>query len=277
MKKFLVAVGLILWSVGYLFAFGPAVQGVLSTCTGWNCGFYADANLISLWRFEGTSVLNLDETARDNDMTAGSDPAQDGTTKAEGTYSVALDGNDYYSRTDANLSTGFPTKSGDTTKVFTACGWFYLTADASSAIIGKSTKIDYSGMSWLLYRSGSTDAVTFVLGYNNGASQESLPHGGGTPTTTSLNTWYFACASFNGDTSKAYAIRVRNADGTVLGTDTTGTASNALSLTSAPLSIGCSFSDTTPINLTTGYLDEVSVWNKVLTADEVTRIAKGLY
>jgi len=90
--------------------------------------FSGDSSCKALWRFE-SGALTTDSRGNGNTLVADGTPAES-LDAMEGTGSVSLvrTDSDGYHITDANLSSGFPLKNGDTTKKITVCAWVKFTS-----------------------------------------------------------------------------------------------------------------------------------------------------
>ena len=108
------------------------------------------------WRFESADLLA--DSQLTNDLTQiGSGATADTVSYKEGASSVYFDDlrSSYLRRTDADLSAGFPFKTGDTIKKFTVLFWFKLNSPLESmgsytySLVGK---LQHSGNAqWYVY------------------------------------------------------------------------------------------------------------------------------
>jgi len=243
--------------------------------------FDTDDNCVSRFRFEAGATFTHDDKG-DNILTASANPPTVSTDYKEGSGSadLELDNIQYFSRTDTDLSSDFPFKSGTSNGIMSVCAWFncesFATASDLNAIVSKyDTGFSQRSFSLRVKPSGDNHVVGVMIGYNSGANYEELTlHG----TSLSLDTWYHVTFSFDAS-DKSYAIRLRDATGAVLGTDVEGTATNDISYTLAPFLIGVQFYNGSRYigSRFDGKIDEVVVFKDVLTADEATAIASGDY
>jgi hypothetical protein len=93
-----------------------------------------------------------------------------------------------------------------------------------------------------------------------------------------VNVWRHVTTTFNVSTGAVF-IRVRDTAGEVVGSDYSGTFSDTLAVTTAPMFIGTLALYGNPYAGTAfdGLVDEVVIFNDVLTEAESTAIAKGRY
>jgi hypothetical protein len=237
--------------------------------------FASDSNLKALYNFE-SGALTTDSKSTNTLTNNGASIANTDDFK-QGAASAQLEHDDtqYYTRTDANLTSGFPGKNGESNKVFSLACWFKAESfSPDPALISKYNYGDNKRTYHMSVRqsSGSDYRVRAQIGYSSGTAGEEFSHG----TTLSDDTWYFAVFSFD-DSTKAWAIRVRDSSGAVVGTDATGTATNNIYVSDAPFAIGAMFDGATPDYVFDGLIDEVMVFSDVLTASEVTALSKGIY
>jgi hypothetical protein len=104
--------------------------------------------------------------------------------------------------------------------------------------------------------------------YSSGTSTEILTDTG---TTLVDDQWYHIGFTFSNST-KAWRIRVWDDTGSSVA-ETTGTATNVITATTAPVNIGGQ--DT--VSQSNGYYDEVVVFNDILTTGEIDAIRAGTY
>ena len=240
--------------------------------------FSVDTNCVTLWRME-SGALTVDSKGT-NTLTNVNTVVADTVNFKEGAASAdfEFDNVEYFYITDANLDAGFPLKSGDTTKNISVCTWIRLESlhatDARpiySKVVNDGTWFPFS----FLFAVKATGEVDLSVGYSNGASIESVVHA----SVLDLATWYHITVSYQ-NSDKAYAIRIRDTGGTVVGTDLVGTFTldaNKLYVGSDELCIGSAFNNVSGGEYYDGLIDEVVVFKDIITADEATLIAKGLY
>lgn len=175
---------------------------------------------------------------------------------------------DYQSITDAGLSAGFPGKSGTSNGSFTICGWVksgFLWSNGNMEV-AKKYNAGANQRSFNLRANCVSGVRKFqlVIGYNNGASEDTYLHG----STISTARWYHVGATWDNST-KAYRLRVwDDTAGAILGTDLTGTGSNEMSLTASDFVLGGSWN---------GEFDDISVFNYALSTSEIDEVRAGTF
>lgn len=221
-----------------------------------------DPNIISVWNFE-SGALVTDFCVAGNTLTAVNSPAEDVVDYKEGTCCTSLEyaSKRYFKITDANLSAGFPLKSGDAVQRISMGCWFKLTTTGGNipAIIGKRAAI--AGLGLALYHNAGSLRISW--------NATSL-----TLVTISTGIWYHAAVMAD---SRARTCWVRLYD------SSTGISTNYL--TTPPAAditltsewrIGA-WSGTDADRTFDGKIDEVFVFNRLLSIAEIDAIRNGSY
>jgi len=244
----------------------------------WNANLKAIAK--AYYTFEASNTWS-DISGNGNTLAKINKPALNTKTPLEGAASVDFeyDNSQYAYITDGNLSSGFPLKSNESNKDFTWIARIRAESvpnDTYMAIMSKYDAESAAKCSALLsvdYYGEGVRKIGFVIGHTSGTDYEYVNH----DSNISLNTHYLVAASHN-NSNRSYAIRVRNgASGDVIGTDKTGKFSNAISLTDARFQVGCQYVNGNPEMYFDGLIDEVVVVSSILDADDITKVAKGIY
>jgi hypothetical protein len=235
--------------------------------------FAKDPNCVALWRFEN-GALTIDSRG-DNDLTnvgvtAKTNDSMEGTASADFEY----DERDHLYITDANLAKNFPLKSGTNKPAMSVSLWckpetvppiFY-----SRALVCKANAL-YDGKSsfFLLISSIWTEPrFELWLGHNIGYGYEVIPLD---TLTVSAGEWYHVAATYR-DSDRSYRISAYH-DGVVY--EKTGTAMNNIFLSDTNVTIGIrGQSGGTEYD---GLLDEIAVFNDVLTPAEIAKIRAETY
>ncbi|MCK4579052.1 MAG: hypothetical protein KAU50_09700 [Candidatus Marinimicrobia bacterium] len=218
------------------------------------------------------------DTRRSHTIGTGAAADSETTLYREGAASADfVDANsDYYYITDANLVAGYPLKNGDAQKIISICAWVRVQDTGvdhhpiySKGVFGAAntrsiaTRIEDIGVDdW---------RARIAIGHTNGTLNESYNH----DSILLANTWYHITWQFR-NSDKAYAIRVRDTSGVVVGSDLTGTATNNISVLAGQVEIGRLNLDIPDYHMS-GLIDELIVFDKYLTADNSTDISKGEY
>ena len=240
--------------------------------------FANDSNCKALWRLENGALTTDSKgtnTLTNNGVTADTSNFKEGL--ASGSFVLAS--SQYQIILDSNLNSGFPLKNGDSNKNISVSAWVRPSSFGAEGINrlifakwdSTNNRRSFGGA---IITSGSNYYARIFLGYNSGASGEGWNHG----TTLSVNNWYHITFTYQ-DSDKSYAIRIRDVNG-IIGTDLTGTAtldSNKLAVGVSPFTLGALMNDVTPNLLFDGPIDELVVFDDILTAAEATQIALGIY
>lgn len=252
--------------------------------TGWlfrgnhQNNFAGDPHCKALWSMESgaltTDFISSNTLTNNNTVTANTTTFRE--KLASGNFVAAS--SQAFNITDANLVSGFPTKSGETNFTFSIAFWVLFTSFASSGSRRALVSKFESGTPLRCFRlsahnNAGTNIARMTLGFNAGNTQEDIDHG----STLSTATWYHMTETYN-NADKTYQIMLRDTNGAVVGVDKTGTATldaNKLSITTADLTIGCN--GNTRTNFQDGLIDEIAVFDDILTAQEATQISLGTY
>lgn len=206
--------------------------------------------LVGYWRLEESSGTRYDCSSKGNHLTANNSPGQSaGKVGNCSTFSGAS--SQSLSVTD-NGTLPNPTQTN-----FSVAAWVYLTNKLALEIcVAKSDTT--SGDAFALFYYNTPDRFAAQIGSASTVDVVQDSHLG-SPAT---NTWYFLFASFTKSNSNL-VFSVNN------GTADSGTITHYPTGTTQPLSMGRYRPSGTPFYLT-GKLDEVGIWNRVLTAAEIT-------
>jgi len=124
---------------------------------------------------------------------------------------------------------------------------------------------------WLKWQAEGQVVLVFVKGYNNGTSRE-------TSSASSYilaGRWYHLGCTYDDGTK---AVRMRLWDDTAQTVvETTGTQAQAIYLSTEPLYVGALQSSSVQYHEFDGLLDEMVLFNDILTADEIDAIRAGTY
>src|SRR3989344_3197011 len=216
--------------------------------------------LVGYWSFDGKDMAGV--TAYDRSGNANNGTLTGGPARVQGKIGQGLS----FDGSDDAVAMGVNAIGPDINgaSAITVCGWVKLdTAPSDGAALfasfagGGSTMIDIGFKSTLLAyvagRSQTTDAYQQVNGV----------------TAISLNTWAFVCGVWDYPNDKifVYLNSILNNSGTVTFGATTYTHTNA-----TVGSDSISFNDAS--TLVDGLIDDVRVYNRVLSADEIKRLYK---
>jgi hypothetical protein len=231
--------------------------------------FSGDPNCVALWKFDNNAL----DSKGGNDLTPVNSPAYDSGDKKEGTHCIDLEdsSNQYCTIADAALDAGFPGKNGTSEQSFCICAWIKAESFPTTNT-GIITKYVWTGdaRSYALIVDTSGN-LHFWLGYNGGISVTILTF----DTALSTGKWYHIALSYD-SSDNGMKIRVWDGDaGALLDSNKEGTAGGDMSPDTAPLEVG-------RVNESTswcfdGKIDEVVIFDKVLSDNDIDSIRAGTY
>lgn len=242
--------------------------------------FTGDANCVGLYTMDDTPWRHsftdcLDGTANGNDLIVYNitqDTMEDHFKEGSaGAYSNGATLRMLYN-SEGTLSSNFPGKSGTTNRTFSVCAWVRPSSvTASYSYIASKWYAGGWARCWsvLLVKDGVNCRPEISIGYSGGSMVESFMDAN---TALVPFTWYHIGATYDG-TTKAWRIRVWKETGPTL-TESHGTGAQTMNVESSYFSIFGRQDGTSCLN---GYLDEVVVFNDVLTAAEIDQIRQGTY
>lgn len=227
--------------------------------------FSADANCRALWNLE-SGALTTDSKSTNTLTNVGVD--EDLVKFKQGSCSgrfIRANADRMY-RTDANLSAGFPLKSGAADKSFSFAFWVYFDA------------IDLT--QYILCKTGSVPDRCLIVMFDTTEKMNILISADGTnwnyyihATALVAGRWYHVGITYDGNNDDSYRIRIwDDTAGAIVGVDKTGIASD-ICIAAGNLYLGYS---STVLTLG-GNLDEVVVFNDVLSVAEIDAIRAGTF
>lgn len=230
--------------------------------------FSSDANCKALWNFESGALTT--DSKGGNTLTASTTPTEDTTNYKQGSCSAHFDEgqNDRFYRNDADLDAGYPYKNGDTNKKISLCLWFRLDAIGEARYVYyKATTSNYSMHVFI----PTWNKIQLKLSSNGTSWTNTYEHA----TALSANVWYHLAITYEySEGNGNYRIRIWDDNaGAILGSDLTG--SDAID----------AFVGTGPVNISFpsatydfhGNMDEMVVFNDILTTGEIDQIRAGTY
>ncbi|MBE3092819.1 MAG: LamG domain-containing protein [Chloroflexi bacterium] len=230
--------------------------------------FSGDDNCKAVWNLESEALIT--DSKGNNTLTNQGigGVAEDTTNFKQGSCSglfVKAD-SDRLTIQDSGLDSGFPLKYGETNKTFSIPFWIKLSSkDVAHWCINKSL---YSGgnYTFIIFVDAANKLTLYVS--ENGTAFNAYAHA----SALSVDTWYHVTVTYDGDGDDGYRIRIwDDTAGAILGTDKTGTASDIF-IGVASFALG--YGNTATLN---GNLDEVVVFNDVLSVAEIDAIRAGTY
>ena len=228
--------------------------------------FNLDPSCQALWRFE-SGALTADSIGA-NTLTPANSPGN-APTYQEGLNAAALvnASHQYFAIPDASLSANFPMKSGDVTKKVTICGWFYANSLSAQRYLWGKNIFPNSGAGGVML-SCYYNSLYLSYAYSGGRAD--------TLITSGLITgrWYH-CAIIVDGVNKTVEGRLWDTVALTV-TDVTATMANPMAITADDFRIGA-FSDQNSNYTWDGYIDEVVVFNRLLSQAEVDLIRNQNY
>jgi large repetitive protein len=254
---------------GYLAYTGVTLKATYTGSVGNN--FAVDPNCVALWRFE-SGKLTMDSIGTNTLTNFGVDPNtadyQEGSASA---YFVNAQ-QDRMQIPDANLSARFPLRTADTNKRISVACWFK--AKSLSTIYGEAggtslfSKYDVDKMSFNL-RVTNDGRIAGHIGITDGTSYRFFTD---TSTVIVPGRWYHVAVTFN-DADGSYCIRVFDKSaGTAA--ETVGTLPFNISGKDGTVRIGA---HRYAWQNWDGLIDEMAVFNDILTPAEIDKIRQGTY
>jgi hypothetical protein len=228
--------------------------------------FASDPNCVAVWRFEsGKLVVDSlrTNTLSHKGVTAEATDFREGKAAAD----FEADESDYMSITDANLINAFPHKSNKNNDKFSVSFWVKfesLPAQRESQYLYAKSAAGKHSFSIHTYNSLGTTRLQVSHGYNNGQSSQTTYH----DSPLVANVWYHVCVTYDYSTRKVHIRIWDNTAKAILGTDLVKMFSQNMSFTNAPVTIGGSMD---------GLIDEMVVFNDILTVAEMDKIRQATY
>jgi hypothetical protein len=237
-----------------------------------NPDFYTDPHAIALYRYE-KNHLTRDSTGHGNSLTGV--PTEEGSNFREGRGAAHFENslNQYQLQGDADLSTGYPGKLGDAVKQITVCFWVYHHVLTGGTYYAYYWKGHYAAspngtICWFLAQLGTI----FRFGISaDGSSYNQYTIDPGMV----VNRWYHCAMTYNGVT-KALHLRVwGQTEQTV--TDQWSVTAEAPLIANGPVLIGAGDYSGVPAIYLDGVLDELVVFNTILTSAQIDKVRNGTY
>lgn len=181
---------------------------------------------------------------------------------------TAVGSTQFLTLTDAAMGAGFPGKSGSAIGDFSICYRAYFTVLPVSGGFDAIVSKWYSGGNKRSYflglrQNGGIVEFVFFNGHTSGTATEIIAHG----TNIVTDRWYDVGFTYV-ESTKAWKLRIRDRTTGLLlgGAEVTGTASNAMSVTTQHFQIDNTQDST---NNTQANIDEVVLWNREISSAEI--------
>jgi len=131
--------------------------------------FSGDSNCVALYRFESGALTT--DSKGSNTLTDVNTVNENTTDESEGACCAEfiIANNEYFKRSDSDLSADFPLKSGTSNNLLSICFFVEMHASGASFIASKYETIS-GGRSWALAFTAA-NKVKFWIGYTDGNSE----------------------------------------------------------------------------------------------------------
>lgn len=227
--------------------------------------FSGDANLQALYRFE-SGEITTDSSGKGNTLTNTGGVGESTVDYKEGGCSADFAGGifEYMSIADASLSANFPWASDGTDMSGSIVLW--IKADSINAgeyLFSKWTALFNKRQLLCLINAAGTGWSVMISSDGTALGNETLYDGG----TFQTGRWYHFAFTWNQST-KAWILKIWDDTGASYVVDTGGTATNTIAAKDGVFAIGSSLDCR---------MDEMAIFNDVLTSNEIIAIKNGLF
>ncbi len=224
--------------------------------------YLTNADLCGAWLFENdlTDSSGSGSSGNGTNDLTGTTTYSTETGVHQGTYSKINTGLQAGTRSDGDLSSGFPGKSsGGTNNKISITTWFnYHTMGYGPNLIAKQDAAG-NNLSFRLWLNNSTGKINFDI-YTSGTTK--VTYAGN--TTIEADTDYFVAATWDGSNVNLYLGDASNSPTTDM-TQTARTTAMSTAAEASTLYVGANY-------LGLSYIDELSVFKDGLSASEVAEI-----
>ena len=236
--------------------------------------FSGDPNVVMLQKFD-TGAANgayYDYSGKGNHLyynQGGIDLDLVNMVEGDGCGDFEIDDSDFLSTPDANLPADFPAKSGTSNPVFSVTGWFNPEAETDNLTLVAKYNHSTNKRNWGIMSFGTSEYVWVEWGYSSGSSVRQ--YNCSVTDGIKAGQWYFFHIVFD-DPNNVCNIRVYD------NTESKWTSSNnaptdAMNCEDSALYMGRQGGG----NYYDGKLDDVAIFDKVLTAVDANSIVAGSF
>jgi hypothetical protein len=236
--------------------------------------FSGDSTCVALWRFEPTANFLSDSKGSHTLMSVnGATPVKTLPYYKEGGGGLYVNRLRYHGAliADSNLAAGFPLKSTDTTKTGTFCFWVKPTyQDSNYRAVFSKMDTDQNYRTFWVHINDRQIGVS--LGSGTGTTHETYNTG----LYLDIHYWHHVTIVFDG-VNKFLGVKVWW-ERTGMGSSYINTGiTNTIWVGAAPVTFGKNSYSTLATTLFEGYIDEVVVFNRMLTFQQADQIRRGVY
>ena len=237
-----------------------------------NNNFDGDVNCKALWNFASGAMTT--DSKGSNTLTDHNSVTEDTTNCKQGLCSANFESgsSQYFDITDADLDSSFPLKNGGTDKKISICCWIRPESWGVYTTIVSKYGNDANTRSFWLYVYGGFVYLRISKDGAGGGSLETINHA----SALTVDQWYHIGVIYD---VAAKTVKIRIYDdtaGAILGTDKEHTFTNECYIGIAPFEIGHIASASAP-RYADGNMDEIVIFNDLLTYDEIDEIRSGTY
>jgi len=235
--------------------------------------FSIDSNCKAVWNFESGALTT--DSKGGNTLTDVNTVGTETSDYQQGSACADLEvsSSEKFTIADGDLDSGFPFKSGGSDLDITVCGWFKLESIAADVYIVCKGRTNYSNFSFAIgIEADSGNRVLEIhVGYNGGVSTEVYEFAAMDDIVTGR--WYHLGATFKNSTKLGTVRLWDDTAGSVIYSGS-HTFTNAAIADNGEFHIGGYYPDGYRFD---GLLDELVVFDDILTATEIDQIRKGIY
>jgi len=240
--------------------------------------FSNDSSVYGVYNFE-SGALTDDSSAQGTaqDFTASANaPDSDTSNYKQGAGSADYDDSvpEYHYRTDANLATGHPFKSSTGEHDFSVCYWVRKNSGNTGTTYAVS-KYDTNSERTYGHAFLDSDYLVIIHGYNSG---DSFGYAINTEHAFVTDRWYWIFATYTASTD-VHTVKVWDDNSGSYVVDTSGDSSSEGDMTvgSAPFAVGGRFATGSAAGSFDGKVDELVVFDRVISETEADYIRTHRY
>ena len=245
--------------------------------------FSGDTNVHAVYNFE-SGALTTDSSGKGNTLTNVNTVTENTSEYKQGACSADLESSSSqrFTRADADLSSGFPGKSGDTTKIFGFLGWAKAESLPASGemryLVGKyDTGANKRSIAVGVVNNSGVYSLRMLIGYNSGNSGEGINL---LNFSAAADKWFHFGVTYRNSDKAYYAKLVLRNSGDTADEETqtgSGNYTNNINIEDAAFSIGDALISGGANSPWDGEIDELVVMNKFLSESNIDAVRNGTY
>ncbi len=252
---------------------GAALTAAFGARPGGN-DFASDPNCVALWQFEDKAFAK--DTVGSNELeNHGAALVTAGAPEGDGCADFRASQDDWMGIDDDHLSADFPARYGSKSVNMSLSFWMKPRSFPFRGTVLSKYLISTDDRSWRLFLSGSGSVKGYLqialgIGSGNNYKQYDLDD---SSQQFAKDQWYHVAFTYQ-DRNREFHVRIWDEAAGKLVYDYAGKATSAMAVTRAPVVLGGLPMMSEHYD---GLLDEVAVFNDVLTSDEIDLIRQGRY